>query len=201
VLADQAAARYAAGTAYHCYEGEVTAQSLTHAQFPEKDIWETECSGGTWQKDRAFRLTAELVIGATRNWSRSVVLWGIALDPQGNPHAGGCGSCRGIITVDDREKPGTFHPTVDYYVLGQASRFVQPGAHRIASTDLQSQGLPNVAFQNADGSVALLVLNEGSSPACFQIIFEGRTADITLAANTMATFRWKPASSARAKRD
>lgn len=190
VLGDARAAQYAAGTAYHCYEGKVEEQSTTHAQFPDKDIWETECSGGKWQKDRAFSLTAELVIGATRNWARAVVLWGLALDEDGNPHAGGCGTCRGVITVDDKAQPTTFHPTVDYYVLGQASKFVRPGAHRIASSE--ALGLMNVAFENPDGSLALLVLNTGNAATTFTVEWQGRSAAISLDANTLATLVWQP---------
>jgi len=185
ILGDPAAARFAAGTAYHCYEGKVEAQSETHKQFPDKDIWETECSGGTWQKD-AFQQTAKLIIGTTRNWSKSVVLWGLALDPDGNPHAGGCGTCRGVITVDK----GKFAPTLDFYALGQVSKFVVPGAHRIGSSDLEAKGLPNVAFQNPDGSVALVVLNDSAAAVSFDISSEGKIASYTLASNTMATLQW-----------
>lgn len=190
ILSDPKASRYAAGTAYHCYGGKVEAQSATHARFPEKDIWETECSGGKWQKDRAFQLTAELVIGATRNWARAVVLWGLALDEDGNPHAGGCDTCRGVITVDDKAQPAGFHPTVDYYVLGQISKFVRPGAHRIASSE--TAGLQNVAFENSDGTRVLLVLNEDSKPATFTVAEKDRAATVTLDANTLATLFWQP---------
>jgi len=187
ILSDPAAARYAAGTAYHCYEGAVTAQSATHEQFPGKDVWETECSGGTWQGNKAFEQTAKLIIGTTRNWSRSVVLWGLALDPNGNPHAGGCGTCRGILTVDGSK----FVPTLDYYALGQVSKFVAPGAHRIGSSDLEAKGLPNVAFQNTDGSVVLLVLNDCGAAVSFEITSEGKSASYTLGSNTLATLHWK----------
>lgn len=197
VLADAGAARYVAGTAYHCYEGQVEAQSKTHDEFPAKDIWETECSGGLWQKDRAFEQTAELVIGTTRNWARSVVLWGLALDPKGNPHAGGCDKCRGVITVDGATKPASFTPTVDYYVLGQASKFVVRGARRIATNEVAVKGLQNVAFQNPDGSIALLVLNEGPA-ASVTVVSEGRAATVALAANTLTTLRWTPGGAAQA---
>jgi glucosylceramidase len=190
ILSDPKAARYAAGTAYHCYEGNVSAQSITHDQFPEKDIWETECSGGTWQKENAFQSTAELIIGTTRNWSRSVVLWGLALDPNGNPHRGGCDTCRGVITVDASVQPSKFVPTLDYYALGQVSKFVAPGAHRIASSDLGAKGLPNVAFQNVDGSIALVVLNAGTTAVSFDISSEGKTVSYSLTGGTMATLHW-----------
>jgi len=191
ILSDQAAALYAAGAAYHCYSGDVSAQSTTHEQFPEKGIWETECSGGKWQKEKAFQQTAELVIGTTRNWSRSVVLWGLVLDADGNPHAGGCDTCRGVIAVDATRQPAQFAPTLDYYVLGQASKFVVPGAHRVASTDLGASGLPNVAFQNPDGSVALILLNERSSDLVFEVRCAGKAARYKVAGNTMATLYWQ----------
>src|SRR5437870_11156234 len=50
VLSTRKAAAFAAGTATHCYGGNVTAQNELHERFPDKDIWLTECSGGDWQK-------------------------------------------------------------------------------------------------------------------------------------------------------
>ena len=41
-----------------------------------------------------------LVIGATQNWARTVLLWNLALDPQGGPTNGGCTNRRGVVTVD-----------------------------------------------------------------------------------------------------
>ena len=50
-------------------------------------------------------------------------------------------------------------------MLGHASRFVRPGAHRIESTT-GVKGLESVAFQNADdGSLALIVLNSAAASA------------------------------------
>ena len=40
-----------------------------------------------------------LVIGATRNWAKTVVNWNLALDPSGGPHVGGCDTCTGVVTV------------------------------------------------------------------------------------------------------
>jgi glucosylceramidase len=60
---------------------------------------------------------------------------------------------------------GAITRNVEYYVLGHASRFVRPGAHRIESTT-GVKGLESVAFQNADdGSLALIVLNSAAASA------------------------------------
>src|SRR4051794_30754847 len=48
VLSDPVARRYVSGVAWHCYEGDVAAQSQVHDAFPDKDTWFTECSGGEW---------------------------------------------------------------------------------------------------------------------------------------------------------
>src|SRR6266849_5290418 len=93
VLDDPKAAAFAAGTAIHCYGGTVTAQSELHNRFPEKGIWLTECSGGEWQKGKLLQEAMDLIIGATRNWAKSVVLWNLALDQEHKPYLGGCKTC------------------------------------------------------------------------------------------------------------
>jgi glucosylceramidase len=87
-------------------------------------------------------------------------------------------------------QPSKFVPTLDYYALGQVSKFVAPGAHRIASSDLGAKGLPNVAFQNVDGSIALVVLNAGTTAVSFDISSEGKTVSYSLTGGTMATLHW-----------
>ncbi len=103
VLRDPVAARYIRGVAWHCYAGDVAAQSTVQREFPDKEVWFTECSGGRWAPDFADSLqwmTRNLVIGATRHWARGVVMWNIALDENSGPHLGGCGDCRGVVTID-----------------------------------------------------------------------------------------------------
>jgi glucosylceramidase len=80
VISDPVAHRFVAGSAFHCYGGDVAAQSEVHSRYPEKGLWMTECSGGTWQKGNLLAVTAQLLIESTRNWAQAVVLWGIALD-------------------------------------------------------------------------------------------------------------------------
>ena len=127
VLSDPVARRYVAGVAWHCYEGDVPAQSQVHDAFPDKDTWFTECSGGEWSPKFAETLgwmTDKLIIGGANNWSRGVLLWNLALDPAHGPHKGGCADCRGVVTIDPAT--GAITRNVEYYVLGHASRFVLP---------------------------------------------------------------------------
>jgi glucosylceramidase len=192
VLADSAARRYVSGVAWHCYAGGVGAQDTVHAAHPDKDAYFTECSGGAWAPVFADNLAYDvgtLVIGATRGWARGVALWNLALDETGGPHLGGCGNCRGLITIDSRT--GAVTRNVEYYALAHASRFVRPGARRIASTTGVS-GLQTVAFRNADdGSRVLIVLNTGRSAMPFDVRDGGRSFRYTLPAGAVVTLRWR----------
>ena len=82
VLADSVAPRYIAGVAWHCYGGDVAAQSLVHDAHPEKNAYFTECSGGEWAPTFADNLkwfVRTLIIEATRGWAKGVLLWNLAL--------------------------------------------------------------------------------------------------------------------------
>ncbi len=193
MLRDPDAARYIAGVAWHCYAGDVSAQSLVHDAFPDISTWMTECSGGDWDSNWGSSLawmTRTLIIGATRHWARGVVLWNIALDEASGPHLGGCGNCRGVVTIDQRT--GLITRNVEYYVLAHASQFVRPGARRIGS-ETAIEGLESVAFQNADdSSIALIVLNGASEAREFNIRVGARTFDAVMPAGAVATFTWAP---------
>jgi len=194
VLADRQANPFIAGVAWHCYGGDVAAQTPVHTAYPDKDAYLTECSGGEWDKGWADSLrwfTRELIIGSTRGWSRGIILWNLALDEQHGPHAGGCGNCRGVVTIDSRT--GAITRNLEYYVLGHASRFVMPGAHRIESTT-GVKGLASVAFQNPDGSMVLIVLNDAKSQRRFSVSSAGASFDYALPAGAVATFAWNPRS-------
>ena len=160
-LLASAAAPFLAGTSFHCYGGDVSAQSAVHAAHPDKDIWFTECSGtvgSNFAGDLVWN-TENLLIGATRNWARGVSLWNLALDQNSGPTNGGCTTCRGVVTIDTSTTPATITRNVEYYALGQLARFAVPGAQRIDSNSFGSGGIEDVAFQNPDGSIVLLVLN------------------------------------------
>jgi glucosylceramidase len=193
VLKDPKAGALAAGTAWHHYGGDPAIMTKNHEEFPQKDQWVTESSGGTWQKGNIFVEEATELIAVTRNWARGYVLWALATDQNHGPVVGGCDTCRGLVTIDltNPEKP-VVKPELDYYVLGQASKFLQPGAVRIASDEPAGTKLKDVAFRNPNGTIVLYTLNAGSTSQDFRIASHGKTAATTLPAGAVATFVWKP---------
>ncbi len=191
VLADSTARKYVQGVAWHCYGGNVSAQSIPHSAYPDKDTYFTECSGGDWAKIFADNLkfnVGTLVIGSTNNWARGVALWNLALDEKGGPHKGGCGNCRGVVTIDS--KTGAYTRNVEYYSLAHASKFVRPGAHRIRSESADTL-LAHVAFLNPDQyTKVLLVLNMAKEARRFVVRSRGGSFRYTLPAASVVTLTW-----------
>ena len=192
VLSDPVAGNYVDAVAWHCYGGDVAAQSPVHDAFPDKDAYMTECSGGDWEPVRSGGLPLQMkniIIRSMRHWARGALFWNLALDENNGPYAGGCHTCRGVVTIDSRT--GEITRTDEYYALAHASRFVRPGAHRIASSG-PTDDLDNVAFRNADdGSLVLLVSNSAIQPRRFSVAHGERRFAYTLPARSVATFVWR----------
>ncbi len=196
VLNDPEAAVYSAGAAFHGYAGDVSAQSTVHDFFSgrEVEIHFTEISGGTWGGDFSDNLVWSLrniIIGATRHWARSVIFWNLALDENHGPFIpGGCDGCRGVVTIDTGS--GGVTREVEYYILGHASKFVRPGARRIAS-DSVADTVETVAFRNPDGSEVLIALNPSGSSQWFDVVRDGQYFSYRLTRESVATFVWPAA--------
>jgi len=187
VLADSTAGPYVSGAAFHCYAGTPDAQDQIPAAYPGKDVWMTECSDGDWET-APFNSKMWLLVESTRHWSRGVILWNLAMTIPGGPALpGGCTSCRGVISVDPAT--GTWLADVQYYALGHFSRFVRPGAVRVAS-DGGPAGLEQVAFRNTDGSHVLIVSNQGTAAAMFDVAMGTQSFAYPLAAGGAVTLRW-----------
>ncbi|MFF3941768.1 ricin-type beta-trefoil lectin domain protein [Streptomyces phaeofaciens] len=176
------------GIAWHGYFGDPAVGTQVHNQYPNVRQFSTEHSGGTWITNQHNEDLADIVNYA-RNWSSSLVKWSLALNQDMGPHNGGCGTCTGLITVQEGgPRAGQVDYTVEYYTTGHLTKFVRPGAHRIAST--ASTTVPNVAWRNPDGSKALIAHNGGTSARSVRVDWGGQSFVYTLPARTTATFTW-----------
>ncbi|MEI7724669.1 MAG: glycoside hydrolase family 30 beta sandwich domain-containing protein [Bacteroidota bacterium] len=192
ILGDQDAKNYIAGTAFHAYAGDVSAMSIVHNAFPDKGLYFTEISGGAWATDFSSNLMwnmRNIFIGTTQNWSKCVLLWNIALDQGYGPTNNGCNNCRGVVTINSASGQTTFNE--EYYSIAHFSKFVRPGASRIALSI--PQGLTNlgaVAFLNPDGSKAMIVCNYGSSLTTFSVKQGERNFSYSIPAQSIVSFVW-----------
>ena len=141
--------------------------------------------------ERLERVVFEIkrvIVGPMTNWSRNVLLWNLAADPQFNPHTnnGGCGSCQGAVTIDH----DTVTRNLAFYTLAQASKFVRPGSVRIQSVASLPDALANVAFKATGGKTVLIVANTSATPQSFNIRFHGKLAATSLPAGAVGTYVW-----------
>ncbi|MGH9588481.1 MAG: glycoside hydrolase family 30 protein [Acidobacteriaceae bacterium] len=190
ILADPAARQYVDGSGFHLYGGEITAMTKVHDAYPKKNLYFTEQMVVDKPGDPALHIAepvAQLIVGAPRNWSRNVLLWNLAADPQFGPHTnnGGCPVCEGAITLDGNKVTRN----VAYYTVAHASKFVRPGSVRIASSEVG--GLADVAFVTPKGKKVLIVANPGDAPVKFAIGYRGKDALTELAAGSVATYIWQ----------
>lgn len=187
VLSDSVVSSYADGSAFHLYAGSIETMSTVHSVVPSKNLYFTEqytASTGTFSADLQWHIQ-NLIIGATRNWSRNVLEWNLASDPNLEPHTtGGCSTCLGALTIS-----ASATRNVSYYIIAHAAKYVRPGSVRIGSNIVGN--LQNVAFKTPDGKKVLIVLNAGSSVTSFNISFNGKTVSPSLAAGAVGTFVWQ----------
>lgn len=185
LLSDSATNNALAGIAWHCYNGDPSAMSTLHSQYPNKEVYETECASGI---SITHISTINLLMQSVLNWSRSVELWNIALDPNHGPHSGGCTDCLGVVTIDQGNGNVTY--SNDYYLLGQFSKFVLPGAYHVSASIPSSGNITDVAFKNPNGSDVVVAYNAGSGSSTFNVNWNNQTFSYTLPAGATASFVW-----------
>lgn len=199
IYADEEAAQYAAGSAWHNYGGSVSELDKIHQAAPEKGIWFTEASIGTWnyaghgfgeQFREDFR---EIVLGTLKRWGKGITLWNMMLDNEGKPYRpGGCSTCYGAVSID----PKTYGlKTVDrkshWYDVIHPSVVIKPGAVRIGTTGRAPADVTYLAFRNPDKSYAVLILNEGARAEPFVFVSGTHTVSITVPAKAVVSATWK----------
>jgi glucosylceramidase len=187
ILNDPAARKFIDGSAFHLYGGNVETISEVHEAHPDKNLYFTEQWIGhpsNFGGDMAWHIK-NLIIGATRNWCKTVLEWNLAIDPQMNPHTeGGCTACLGAITID-KDK---IERNAAYYIIGHASKFVPTNSKRIASNTVLN--LQNVAFKTPEGKTVLIVINDSDKSLEFLIGSKGKQAKETIEAGSVVTYVW-----------
>ncbi len=188
ILRDPAASKYVDGTAFHLYGGEVSALTLVHNAFPKKNLYLTEQAIIERPNAKEMNIAGavgKVLIGATQNWAKNVLLWNLAADPKDGPHTqGGCPVCQGAITLDgDKVTDNTA-----YYSVAHFSKFVCPGSVHVATNQMEQ--IPDVAFRTPDGRIVLVVANMSNFQKTFQVAYHGKRFASSLQPGDVATYVW-----------
>ena len=158
LLNDAEAKQYVSGSAFHLYNGDISALSKVKAAHPDKDLYFTEqWTGykGDFTGDFMWHVK-NVILGAVNNHAKTAIEWNLANDPSYGPHTlGGCTECLGALTISGQD----IIRNQSYYIVMQAARFVPAGSVRLG-IDVP-EGIQAAAFKRPDGKTVLLVQNEG----------------------------------------
>ena len=195
ILEDADAAKYVAGSAWHNYGGSVTTLDGIRSKFPDKEIFFTEASIGTWNYTfdgclmNDFR---DIFLGTLSRWGKGVTLWNMMLDSEGKPYRpGGCSTCFGAVTISagDHSLKGITRNS-HYYDVAHCSKVLLPGAVRLGKKGYTPDNVTYEWFRNPDGSYAVLVLNQGSD-ALLNLVTDKASVSCKLPAKSIQSIVWK----------
>ncbi len=196
IYEDAEAKQYVAGAAYHNYGGNKRELLHIHEQAPDMELIFTETSIGTWNngRDLSARLTddmREIAIGTVNNWCRGVIVWNLMLDFDRGPNRPlGCRTCFGSVDIDQTDYK-TIVRNSHYYIIGHMAAVVKPGAMRIKAEGNNDEGMHFSAFENTDGSYALVLANENPESISISVGDGSLGFSGKVPAKSVVSYRWR----------
>lgn len=123
------------------------------------------------------------IIGCLNNWVDGWIDWNMVLDKQGGPNWFK-NWCLAPVIVDPVNDEVYFTPI--FYTLSHFSKFIRPGATRIGFEN-SNESLMVTAAENKDGSIVVVVFNEGATSKNFTLSLDKNTIDISINKNAIQT--------------
>ncbi|MFD0794920.1 glycoside hydrolase family 30 beta sandwich domain-containing protein [Mucilaginibacter litoreus] len=194
ILEDPAAAKYVWGIGFHWYETWTGAGQnfeslrITHDAFPDKNLIFTEGCIEKFDFNRIndWSLGERYGLSMINDFNAGTVAWtdwNVLLDEKGGPnHVGNF--CFAPVHADTRT--GQLLYTNSYYYIGHFSKFIQPGARRIASVASRDK-LLSTAYLNPDGKIAVVVMNRTDEKIDYSIWIKGQAAKTVSEPHSIAT--------------
>jgi glucosylceramidase len=192
---DAGAASFFAGAAYHNYGGDKAELIDIHNQRPDKELVFTETSIGEWNdgrnlEKRLMEDMREVALGTVNNWSKGVIVWNLMLDTDKGPNReGGCQTCYGAVDISKANYKNITRNS-HYYIVGHLSSVVKSGASRIGTSGYTAEGLVYTAFQNTDGTYAIVLLNESGDSRKITVADGKHHFSYDVPAKSVVSYRW-----------
>ncbi|KAK1237301.1 hypothetical protein MKX08_002926 [Trichoderma sp. CBMAI-0020] len=170
------AGQYVQAAAWHCYAGNNpsnwTPLTQFHNEFPGKEQYMTECwtAVGTtdWVHSSSFNMFP------LQNWANGVIAWTLGSYTGGGPAlsgGGNCHQCTGLVTVSP--DGSSYKKEIDYYMMGQFSKFIPRGAVVVDGTGSylysDNTGMEAVGTLNPDGTRTVVIQNRFNKEIWVQV--------------------------------
>jgi len=194
ILSDPQAAKYVWGAGVHWYETWIADPPLfdnvaqVNAAYPNLNLLFTEGSMGktSYYESNSWalgELYANNILHDLNSGIRAWCDWNALLDQNGGPSRVGNGSYAPIM---GNTQTGSINIRNEYWYIGQFSKFIRPGARRIAASSNRG-ALQTTAFINRDGKIAIVVLNRSDSNIHYHIWSNGVWLEHAAAAHSIQT--------------
>ena len=123
------------------------------------------------------------IIGCLNNWVDGWVDWNMVLNKQGGPNWAK-NWCIAPVIVDPDNDEVYFTPI--YYTLAHFSKYIRPEAKRIG-LEVSDESLMATAVKNIDGSIAVVVFNEGAEEKFINLSLESHEVSLKIDGQAIQT--------------
>jgi glucosylceramidase len=184
---DPLASHYVYGIGIHWYMGDnYDNLTLINSIYPEKKIWFTEgCQEngphiGDWTVAERY---GHSIINDLNHNTSVWCDWNLFLNEKGGPnHVNNL--CSAPIIADTHNDAVILNPS--YYYLGHFSKFIRPGARRVAVATT-SDHIEATAFRNLDDQISIVIMNRLNRNVAYSLHHGNKGTYITMPANSIQT--------------
>lgn len=176
----------------------IQTEACVDAEVPvwkdDKWYWKKEATdwGYDWREEEKKYLHpkyapanryARDIIGCLNNWVDGWVDWNMVLDTKGGPNWAN-NWCIAPVIVDPEKDEVYYTPL--YYIMAHFSKFIRPEA-KVIEAKKSDEELMVAAAKNPDGSIAVVVFNEGTTPKNFELTHNNLTKNISISPQAIQT--------------
>jgi glucosylceramidase len=207
VLDDPEARKYVASAPYHGYDmKEFSKLAALIKRYPDIPFWMTEiCWAYEAGASRSIKLPrydwedgdhwGNQIFGDIEAGASAWLYWNMILDENGGPwlisriHGNGDNNVQQPVVVVNRQTKQVHYMAV-YYYLAHFSKFVRPGAVRVAMSG-RLENVRALAFRSPEGEVVLQLLNRRNTPATVSVAWRDKVLKVELPALSIGTYQWR----------
>lgn len=182
-----------AGIGYHYYSGDYFENiKIFKELYSNKLAIHTEgCTGyeHLWFRKKRRRIpNAEIyahdIIGDLNNGANGYIDWNMMLDYNGGPtHVHN--KCNAPVMLN--KKGNNYNKTLAYYYIGHFSRFIKPGAKRIAFSKYTDE-LELTSFINTDNTIVIVALNKTKHNKHIKLCLNEKIYTDNISSHSILTF-------------
>ena len=176
----------------------IQTEACVDAEVPvwkdDKWYWKKEATdwGYDWREENKKYLHpkyspvnryARDIIGCLNNWVDGWVDWNMVLDTKGGPNWAN-NWCIAPVIVDPEKDEVYYTPL--YYVMTHFSKFIRPEA-KVIEVKKSDEELMVAAAKNPDGSIAVVIFNEGTTPKNLELTHNDLIKNISISPQAIQT--------------